>query len=35
MVLGEPLAGTVVEVHDEDGHRVTEGEGELFIGMQI
>lgn len=30
--LGTPLMDTVVEVRDEHGHIVTEGEGQVFIG---
>ncbi|KAG7228753.1 hypothetical protein INR49_008531 [Caranx melampygus] len=30
--LGTPLMDTVVEVRDEQGHAVTEGEGQVFIG---
>ncbi|XP_060773478.1 beta-alanine-activating enzyme isoform X2 [Neoarius graeffei] len=32
--LGEPLMDTAVEVRDENGRLVTEGEGQLFIGGQ-
>ncbi|NP_001410730.1 beta-alanine-activating enzyme [Danio rerio] len=32
--LGEPMLDTVMEVRDETGHLVTEGEGQLFIGGQ-
>ena len=30
--LGEPLMDTVVEVRDDKGQLVTEGEGQVFIG---
>lgn len=30
--LGEPLMNTVIEVRDDEGHLVTEGEGQVFIG---
>ncbi|XP_067239904.1 beta-alanine-activating enzyme isoform X2 [Chanodichthys erythropterus] len=32
--LGEPMLDTIMEVRDEIGHLVTEGEGQLFIGGQ-
>ena len=32
MPLGEPLMDTVVEVRDDKGQLVTEGEGQVFIG---
>lgn len=32
--LGEPMLDTVMEVRDETGRPVTEGEGQLFIGGQ-
>lgn len=32
MPLGEPLMNTVIEVRDDEGHLVTEGEGQVFIG---
>uniref|UniRef100_A0A673NI29 Beta-alanine-activating enzyme n=1 Tax=Sinocyclocheilus rhinocerous TaxID=307959 RepID=A0A673NI29_9TELE len=32
--LGEPMLDTVMEVRDETGRLVTEGEGQLFIGGQ-
>ncbi|XP_026800246.3 beta-alanine-activating enzyme isoform X1 [Pangasianodon hypophthalmus] len=32
--LGEPLMDTAVEVRDENGRLVTEGEGQVFIGGQ-
>lgn len=32
--LGAPLMDTVVEVRDEHGCVVTEGEGQLFIGEE-
>ncbi|XP_036437396.1 beta-alanine-activating enzyme [Colossoma macropomum] len=32
--LGEPLMDTAVEVRDDEGHLVTEGEGQVFIGGQ-
>lgn len=32
--LGAPLMDTTVEVRDEHGHIVTEGEGQVFIGEE-
>lgn len=32
MPLGAPLMGTIVEVRDDQGAVVTEGEGQVFIG---
>ncbi|XP_037393422.1 beta-alanine-activating enzyme isoform X2 [Pygocentrus nattereri] len=32
--LGEPLMDTAIEVRDNEGHLVTEGEGQIFIGGQ-
>ncbi|XP_051511642.1 beta-alanine-activating enzyme isoform X2 [Myxocyprinus asiaticus] len=32
--LGEPLLDTVIEVRNETGHFVTDGEGQVFIGGQ-
>ncbi|KAL7871980.1 hypothetical protein SRHO_G00069630 [Serrasalmus rhombeus] len=32
--LGEPLMDTAIEVRDDEGHLVTEGEGQIFIGGQ-
>lgn len=32
MPLGEALMDTAVEVRDENGRLVTEGEGQVFIG---
>ncbi|XP_076134328.1 beta-alanine-activating enzyme isoform X1 [Alosa pseudoharengus] len=32
--LGEPLMDTVIEVRDDNGQLVTEGEGQVFIGGQ-
>lgn len=31
--LGEPMLDTVMEVRDETGRLVTDGEGQLFIGI--
>lgn len=33
--LGPPLMDTRVEVRDDDGHIVTEGEGQVFIGRTL
>lgn len=32
MPLGTPLMDTRVEVRDDQGHVITEGEGQVFIG---
>lgn len=32
--LGTPLMDTVLEVRDEHGRIVTEGEGQVFIGIK-
>jgi len=33
--LGEPMLDTIMEVRDETGRLVTEGDGHLFIGMIV